>query len=378
MSTILVFNIGSSSVKFDVFDTKIEKIVFKGSLERVLSISLALKEVSKQLEEENHLSFDAIAHRVAHGGKHFKQACFIDESVVSAIKDCSNLAPLHNPPALEGILSAKEHWPSAQQVAVFDTAFHQSIPAYAYTYAVPQKWRDLGVRRYGFHGTSHVYVFEKACHELNLPLDNNRIISCHLGNGASICAIKNGKSIDTSMGMTALEGLVMGTRSGDVDPGMFYYLETNLGMSISQIQNDLYHESGLKALSGCGNDMRDIQAHALKGNKQAQLALEVYAYRVKKYIGSYAASLNGIDALIFTGGVGENSSYMRSMICQGLEFMGLEIDDSKNQKVTLKEDNIEMVQTSSSPVKILVIKTKEDWMIAKEAKKLLEGARVCP
>jgi len=294
----------------------------------------------------------------------------IDDAVVADIKACVPLAPMHNPPALAGIAMAFKAW-KVPQVAVFDTAFHQTIQPHATTYAVPESWRKAGVRRYGFHGTSHCYIMQRVAEELKKPATSLRIISCHLGNGASVCAIKHGKSVDTSMGMTPLEGLVMGTRSGDVDPGIFTYLKHTLNLTVEQIESALYHDSGLAGLSGFGNDVRDIEKQVTAGDKKALLALDIYAYRVKKYIGAYAAAMGGVDAIAFTAGVGEHSADMRSRICSGLEFLGLHFDEALNEEVKLTGFEAPLLSTPDSRVKVLVTKTREQWMIARDTQRVL-------
>lgn len=370
---ILVINAGSSSVKFSVFDMDSGEQCFQSETERAASIEEALATIPATLEKAGQHQFDAIGQRVGHGGEKFEDACLIDKMVIEDIEACIPLAPLHNPPALAGIKVAGTSWPGVPQVAVFDTAFHQTIPDYATTYAVPESWRKAGVRRYGFHGTSHKYIMERVALELKKPATDLRIISCHLGNGASICAIEHGISVDTSMGMTPLEGLVMGTRCGDVDPGIFVYLKHTLGLTVEQVESALYKESGLAALSGFGNDLRDIEKQAVAGNAKAKLALEVYAYRVKKYIGAYAAAMGGVDVLSFTGGVGENSADMRKRICTGLEFLGLHVDETRNTQIKLTGFEAPQLQQLGSQVKVLVTKTREQWMIAKDTHRLLHG-----
>lgn len=367
---ILVINAGSSSVKFSVFNLQTGLECFKSEIERVTSIADALNTIPEILAKANQNQIEAVGHRVAHGGEKFKDACVIDEAVIADIKACVPLAPMHNPPILAGIEMAQKNWQIAQ-VAVFDTAFHQAMPMHATTYAVPQKWRALGLRRYGFHGTSHRYIMERSSEALKIPVGKLRLISCHLGNGASICAINRGQSVDTSMGMTPLEGLVMGTRSGDVDPGVFSYVNRTLGLSVDQIENALYHDSGLTALSELGNDMRDIEQQAAKDNAKAKLALDVYAYRVKKYIGAYIAVMNGADAITFTGGIGENSVLMRSRICSGLDFLGLELDETYNSQAKLIGFEVLTLNKPQSKIKVLVTQTREQWMIAKETYRVL-------
>jgi len=368
---VLTINAGSSSVKFAVFDTSANTQLFKSAIERVASLEDAVRSIPALLKAQGIAALDAVGHRVAHGGARFRDACVIDVGVIEAIEAFVPLAPMHNPAALAAIRAAAEAWPGVPQVAVFDTAFHQTIPARAATYAVPQRWRDAGVRRYGFHGTSHKYVMLRVAEELKTPATELRIISCHLGNGASVCAIERGASIDTSMGMTALEGLVMGTRSGDVDPGLFAHLERTLGLSVAEIEGALYRESGLAALSGAGSDMRDIEKRAAEGDRNAQLAIQVYAYRVRRYLGAYAAAMSGVDVIAFTGGIGENSASMRRRICSGLEFLGLAFDDDRNAGVRLSGSEAPQIQRDTSRVRVIVTQTREQWMIAREAARIL-------
>jgi acetate kinase len=368
---ILTINAGSSSVKYSVFDTATNQQVVHAEMERVPSVEDAVRRIPALLQAHRVKELAAIGHRVAHGGAKFREPQLIDASVIAAIEDCVPLAPLHNPPALAGIKAASDAWPGVAQVAVFDTAFHQTIPERAFTYAVPDEWRKAGLRRYGFHGTSHKYVMLRVAEELRTPAAELRIISCHLGNGASVCAIERGMSVDTSMGMTSLEGLVMGTRSGDVDPGVFGYLHRTLGLSIEQIEDALYRNSGLTALSGIGNDMRDIEKRAAEGDKQAQLAIQVYAYHARKYIAAYAGVMNGVDVIAFTGGIGENSASMRKRICDRLDYLGLDFDDDKNVGVKLADSDAPQIQAGHSRVRVVVTRTREQWMIAQEAAQLL-------
>ena len=369
---ILVINVGSSSVKFSVFDLETEQQRLKNELEFATEdIDATLQRIPAILRQAGETQIDAVGHRVAHGGGRFMEATRIDNDVLAAIEEFSSLAPQHNPPALSGIRFARACWPNAPQVAVFDTAFHSSMPAHATTYAVPQAWREGGLRRYGFHGTSHKYVMERIAQALDADPADLRVISCHLGNGASVCAIDRGVSVDTSMGMTALEGLVMGTRSGDVDPGAFGYLHRRFGLSSEAIENALYYEGGLAALSGLGNDLRRIEAAAAEGDPRAQLALNVFAYRARKYIGAYAAAMGGFDVLAFTGGIGENSASMRRRICDRLEFLGLYLDEDKNASVRLDNFAAPEIQQGHSRIRVMVTQTREQWMIAKEVRRLL-------
>ncbi len=372
---VLTINAGSSSVKFGVFDTGANKQLFQAEIARAARVEGAIERIPEMLKAKGVAAPDAIGHRVAHGGTKFRDACVIDPVVVQGIEDCVPLAPLHNPPALAGIRVAGAAWPGVPQVAVFDTAFHLTIPARAGTYAVPETWREAGLQRYGFHGTSHKYVMLRIAEELKSTAAELRIISCHLGNGASVCAIDRGVSVDTSMGMTPLEGLVMGTRSGDVDPGIFSYLQRSLGLSVADIEDALYHDSGLAALSGAGHDMRDIEKRAADGDAKAQLAIQVYAYRARKYIGAYAAAMGGVDVVAFTGGIGENSATMRRRICSELSFLGLDLDDGRNAGVRLSGSAAPQIQRDHSRVRVVVTKTREQWMIAQEVARVLAHGR---
>lgn len=385
---ILVFNAGSSSLKFSVFKvsgTAVE--TFKGSFERFVNghcdyrfrqqeidergvadcadIEAALEHVPAILSRFNATKIDAIGHRVAHGGAAFSGPTLLNDTSITAIEKLTPLAPLHNPASLQAITLCRKLWKDVPQVAVFDTSFHLTNPAFSTTYAVPESWRDAGLRRFGFHGTSHKYVALRAAEEIGRPLSDLQIVSIHLGNGASACAINRGASMDSSMGMTPLEGLVMGTRSGDVDPGAFGFLARQFGLSVQQIEGALYNDSGLKGLAG-SSDMRDIEASAAGGNAQAQLAIEIYAYRARKYIGAYAAAMGGLDAIVFTGGIGENSPSMRRRICDGLGFMGLSLDFDRNQSVNLANHAAPQIQSYGSRVRVLVTETAEQLMIARE------------
>jgi len=368
---ILVINAGSSSVKAGVFNMQTGEQLFKTQVERATSLEAALETLPQKMAEAGHMQIDAVGHRVAHGGEKFSAPTLLDAAVITDIEACIPLAPLHNPPALTGIRMAMAQW-NVPQVAVFDTAFHQTMPASATTYAVPLAWRQTGLRRYGFHGTSHQYIAQHTAQALGKKPEDLKIISCHLGNGASVCAIRHGQSVDTSMGATPLEGLVMGSRSGDVDPGLYSHINRTLGLSIQQIENALYHESGLAALSCAGNDLRDIEAKASAGDKNALLALEIYAYRVKKYIGAYAAALDGAEAVTFTGGIGENSGDMRARICQGLDFMGIILDPQANTALKLQGFEVAPVHAAGSRTQVLVTQTREQWMIARQTHHLLK------
>ena len=312
----------------------------------------------------------AVGHRVVHGGETFKAPTVINEEVIEAITRNIPLAPLHNPSNLTGIEVAISVFPESKQIAVFDTAFHQSIPPYAFMYALPYDlYEKARVRRYGFHGTSHAYVSGKCAEYLNRPLDQLNMITIHLGNGASIAALKNGQCVDTSMGMTPLEGLVMGTRTGDVDPALPFYLANYLHMSLKEIDTLLNKESGLKGICGT-NDMREVFDKREKGDKRAKLALDIYTYRIKKYIGSYYAALGRLDAIVFTAGIGEHSPDVRKISCEGLENMGIIIDVKRNNSY---KKGIGEISTADSRIKVLVVPTNEELRIAQETKKIIDG-----
>lgn len=312
---------------------------------------------------------DAVGHRVVHGGERFNKSVLITEEVIEMLKECIELAPLHNPPNLKGIYAIQELLPHTPQVSVFDTAFHQTMPDYAYVYGLPYSlYEKYGIRRYGFHGTSHRYVSKRACEFLNVPYESQRIITAHIGNGVSITAIKNGKSVDTSMGMTPVEGLMMGTRSGDLDPGVISYIMEKEHMSASGISTLLNKFSGVLGISGISSDMREIEVGIKENNPRAILALNTYDYRIKKYIGAYSAVLGGVDILVFTGGVGENQSITRSVVCKNMEYMGIELDEELNRSVRAKEV---VISKPSSKVKVLIIPTDEELTIAKDTMQIL-------
>ena len=366
----LIERIGFDDAKFK-FKTE------EDTLEVVTAIpnhKTGLELLAKQLLDKDTgiiKSTDAInivGHRVVHGGKHFSDTTEITETVKDKIKALSSLAPLHNPPNLEGIEVAETIFPNAKQVAVFDTAFHQSIPEYAYKYAIPNEYSEKHhIRVYGFHGTSHKYISEKAIEYLGKG--NSKIITIHLGNGCSMTAIKDGKSMDHSLGFSPISGLIMGTRSGDIDPAIIFHLAEKYDYSINEINTLLQKKSGMFGLTGL-SDLRDIEAEAEKGNKACQLALQMNVYRIKKYIGSYAAILNGLDAIIFTAGIGENSILMRQMVCEDLDFLGIELDAEKNK---VKSKDTHAINTESSHVKVLVIPTNEELEIAKQSVNLFKN-----
>ncbi len=315
---------------------------------------------------------EAVGHRIVHGGEEFKSSVLITKKVLKEIENCIELAPLHNPSNLKGIYAIEKIIPGIKQVAVFDTQFHQSMPPHAYLYAIPYRYYEKSkIRRYGFHGMSHSYVTHKACELLNTGIEKIKIISCHLGNGSSITAIDKGRSIDTSMGYTPLEGLIMGTRSGDLDIGVVIYIMENDGLDHTDINTLLNNESGLLGISGISSDMREIES-ATTGinNKRAQIALDMFCYRIKKYIGAYSAALNGLDLLIFTGGIGENRPEIRKIVCENLDYLGIKLDANKNNK-TLSYENI--ISAENSRVKIIVIPTNEELVIAKDTMEIISG-----
>lgn len=396
---ILVINCGSSSLKFQLIDSKAEKVLAKGLCERigidgsriVYQPAGGEKEVTES-PMPNHTqavkmvldalvndktgvikSLDevgAVGHRIVHGGEKFASSTIINDEVIEAIKECNDLAPLHNPANLIGIDACKENMPNTPMVGVFDTAFHQTMPEKAYLYGLPYEYyENYKVRRYGFHGTSHSFVSKKVAEMLNKPYDSLKTIVCHLGNGASVCAVKNGKSVDTSMGLTPLEGLIMGTRSGDIDPAIIEFLAKKENMTLAEVMNVLNKKSGVQGLTGFTSDFRDIMDAKDKGDERAIKTLEVYAYRVAKYIGAYTAAMNGVDAIAFTAGLGENNCFIREKICEYLGFLGVSIDAEQNSKHG--EDVI--ISTPESKVKVLVVPTDEELKIARETLALVEG-----
>ncbi len=395
---ILVLNCGSSSLKYQLVDMENEQVLATGLCERIgiegpkfkhsptgkedyksepqmNNHSEAIAVVIAALTDKDHgviASIDeikAVGHRVVHAGEEFSGSVIITEDVKKALVKCSDLAPLHNPPNIVGIEACEKLFPGLPQVGVFDTAFHQTMPEKAYLYAIPYELYDqYKIRRYGFHGTSHRYVSARAAAFMGKPIEDLKIITCHLGNGASICAIKNGKSVDTSMGFTPLEGLAMGTRSGDMDPAIIPFVIEKENKTIKEVENILNKKSGVLGLSGVSSDFRDIETQAKEGNKRAQVALDVFYYRVAKYIGSYAAAMNGVDCIVFTAGLGENSKEARANVCSYLTFMGVNIDAEKNN-VRGKETD---VTTADSTVKVLIIPTNEEIVIARDTMELLK------
>ncbi|PTX00413.1 acetate/propionate family kinase [Pararhodobacter aggregans] len=398
---ILVFNAGSSSLKYGVFDHAqgAARQVLKGGFERFrdgvcdwtveaggqreagqaphADLAAAVAAVPGVLAARGIAGVEAVGHRIAHGGPDFTGPATLDEATLARIERLTPLAPLHNPANLQAVRLARQVWPDPPQVGVFDTSFHLTNPPRVTTYAVPESWRAAGLRRYGFHGTSHKYVAERAAEALGQPVTALRIISVHLGNGASVCAINLGRSLESSMGLTPLEGLVMGTRSGDVDPGAFGYLHRQLGLTIEEIEAALNRDSGLKGLTG-SSDMRDVEDRAAAGDGAAQLAINLYAHRARKYVGAYAAAMGGVDAVIFTGGIGENSPSMRRRICDGLEFMGLRLDFDRNQAVDLTDRAAPQIQAYGSRVAVLVTETAEQLQIAREVAQHLARPAAAP
>ena len=389
---ILVLNCGSSSVKYKLLDMQtneelgsggVEKIGMKGSFLKhkrkdgqkvilkgeILEHQLAVEYILGILTSQKHGAIEsleeinAVGHRVVHGGEEFNSSVLITDEVIAKIVDCIDIAPLHNPPNLAGIYAINELLPKVPQVAVFDTAFHQTMPEHAYMYGIPYSlYTKYGIRRYGFHGTSHRYVSQRVCEFLNIDIDNTKMITAHIGNGASITAIENGKSVDTSMGFTPIEGLMMGTRSGDVDLGVVTFLMEKEMIGAASVSTLFNKHSGVLGVSGISSDMRDIENAITEGNERAKLALDIYEYRMKKYIGSYVAALNGVDVLVFTGGVGENQTGTRMKVCEGLAFMGVKIDPELN-KVRGQEA---IISTPDSTVTVVVIPTDEEFMIASD------------
>ena len=396
---ILVLNCGSSSIKYKLFEMTTKEILAQGGIEKIglkgsfLKLTLPNGEkvilekdipehtvgvefifqtltseqygVLKSLEE-----LDAVGHRMVHGGERFSQSVLLNKEALDAVKACNDLAPLHNPANLKGVAAVSAILPDIPQVGVFDTAFHQTMPDYAYMYAIPYElYEKYGVRRYGFHGTSHRYVSKRVCEFLGINPEGTRIITCHVGNGGSVSAIKDGKCVDTSMGLTPLEGLMMGTRSGDIDAGAVTFIMEKEGLNPTGVSNLLNKKSGLLGISGVSSDMREIEDAIAAGNERAILARKIYFYRLRKYIGSYAAAMGGVDVIVFTGGVGENGSPCRKQACEGLEFMGVKLDQELNEKTRGTET---VISTPDSKVKVVVIPTDEELMIATDTMNLLD------
>lgn len=395
-SLVLAINAGSSSLKFQLIRMPEETLVTKGLIERIgIKDSIFTIEVNgekikdvkdiKDHEEAVNIMLDSFkqhgiiddindiagtGHRVVHGGELFPTSALVTDKVEEQIESLSELAPLHNPANLMGIRAFRKLLPNIPHVAVFDTSFHQSMPEQSYLYSLPyQYYKDYGIRKYGFHGTSHKYVSQRAAEIMNKPIEELRIISCHIGNGASIAAIDGGESIDTSMGFTPLAGVTMGTRSGNIDPALIPFIMQKTGQNAEEVLNVLNKESGLLGISGTSSDLRDLESDAEEGKERAQLALDVFASRIHKYIGSYATRMHGVDVIVFTAGVGENSSTVRAKVLEGLEFMGIYWDPKKNETIRGEEG---FINYPHSPVKVIVIPTNEEVMIARDTVKFGE------
>ena len=394
---ILVLNCGSSSIKYKLFDMTTKEVLAQGGIEKIglvgSFLKLTLPNGEKKILEKDipeHTAgiefilntlvspeygaiksldeINAVGHRMVHGGERFSESVLLNKEVLDAFIACNDLAPLHNPANLKGVNAVSAILPNVPQVGVFDTAFHQTMPDYAYMYAIPYElYEKYGVRRYGFHGTSHRYVSQRVCEFLGVDPKGKKIITCHIGNGGSISAIKDGKCIDTSMGLTPLEGLIMGTRSGDIDAGAVTFIMEKEGLNATGVSNLLNKKSGVLGVSGVSSDMRELEAAVAAGNPKAILAEKMYFYRIKKYIGAYAAALGGVDIILFTGGVGENQANCRSEVCEGLEFMGVKIDLEKN-KVRGEEA---IISADDSKVTVAVIPTDEELMIASDTLAIL-------
>ena len=392
---ILVVNCGSSSLKYQLINSETEGVLAKGLCERIGIDGMLTYQPEGGEKEKSEIAMPthteainavlaaltneksgvikslsevgAVGHRVVHGGEKFTSSCLINDESMKAIEECNDLAPLHNPANLIGIRACQELMPGVPMVAVFDTAFHQTMPDVAYTYGIPYEYYEkYKVRRYGFHGTSHSYVSKRTAEIVGKPYDQMKIIVCHLGNGASISAVNCGKSVDTSMGLTPLEGLVMGTRSGDLDPAIIDFVGKKEGLSLDEMNEVLNKKSGMLGISGVSSDGRDLEAAAETGNKRAQLALDVFDYRVIKYIGAYAAAMNGVDAIAFTAGIGENNIKMRKDVCSSLTYLGVKLDEEKNN--VRGEERI--ISADDSKVQVLLVPTNEELAIARETLRL--------
>ena len=395
---ILVLNCGSSSIKYKLFDMTSKEVMAQGGIEKIGLPGAFLKLTDKDgkkvvLEKDipghqvgiefilsvltdekygcikDYKEIDAVGHRLVHGGEAFASSVLITKEVIDKVIECSDLAPLHNPANLKGVNAMEALIPGIPQVAVFDTAFHQTMPDYAYMYGLPyEMYEKYGVRRYGFHGTSHRYVSQRACEILGVPYEEQRIITAHVGNGGSIAAVDHGKCVDTSMGLTPVEGLLMGTRCGDVDAGALSFIMDKEGLDGAGLSNLINKQSGVAGLSGISSDMREIEAAVAEGNERAIMALSVYNYRIKKYIGAYAAAMGGCDILVWTGGVGENQWSTRRVVCEGMEYMGLKIDVEKNDGMRGEEM---VISTPDSKVAVIVVPTDEELMIASDTMDIL-------
>ena len=397
---ILVLNCGSSSVKYKLIDTAANDVMAEGGVEKIGLpdgfLKYKLDDGSKAIRElgmvdhksavkpvldiltdpelgciKSYNEIDAVGHRVVHGAEKFSKSVLITDEVLQQVKDCYDLAPLHNPANVTGIEAVEEILPGIKQVGVFDTAFHQTMPAKSYMYALPYRfYKEDGVRRYGFHGTSHRYVSGRVCEILGVDINKMRIITCHVGNGGSITAVYHGKCVDTSMGLTPTEGLMMGTRVGDVDPGALTYLMKKHNLSVDELQKIINKESGVLGVSEISSDMREIEAAVKAGDEKAKLALEMYEQRITKYIGAYAAEMGGVDIIVFTGGVGENQTGLRANVCAPLAFMGVELDEDINAETRGTET---VISTGDSKVKVVVVPTDEELMIARDTEAIVNG-----
>lgn len=396
---ILVLNCGSSSVKYKLIEIKANKVLAEGGIEKIglpdafIKFKYEGKKIQQDLDISNHVGaiksildnltsrqygcikdfneIDAVGHRVVHGGEKFNKSVLIDAEVIEKVKECYSIAPLHNPVNMAGIDAINEVLPNVPQVAVFDTAFHQTMPPKAYMYALPYKYYIIDhVRRYGFHGTSHRYVTQRVCEFLGVEPQGKKIITCHIGNGGSITAVKDGKSIDTTMGLTPTEGLMMGTRCGDVDPGALLFLMEKHNLNYRGMLDVVNKLSGVSGVTGISPDMREINAAADEGDERAKLALDMYENRVTKYVGAFTAEMNGVDIIVFTGGVGEHQASIRANVCRSLGFMGVEVDDEINNANNGEE---QIISSAKSTVKVVVIPTDEEYMIAKDTEAIVEG-----
>lgn len=397
---ILVLNCGSSSIKYKLYNMDDESVLAQGGVERIgldnAFLKLTLPNGEKKIlmhdmpDHKEGVNFvfqtllseeygaiksldeiDAVGHRIVQGGDLFEKSCLVNEGVEAGIESLCDLAPVHNAGHLKGIRAVDHLMPDVPQVTVFDNAFHSTMPAYAYLYAVPYEiYEKYHVRRYGFHGTSHRYVSHRVAEIMGRDIRDLKIITCHIGNGASVAAIKDGKVMDTSMGLTPLAGVMMGSRSGDIDASAVTYIMDKLGKTPQQMADYLNKESGVLGISGISSDMRDVEAAAKEGNERAKLALQMYAYRIKKYIGAYAAAMGGVDVIVWTAGVGENQTGTRAEACEGLEFLGIEIDREKNAAVRSRE---ELISTPESKVKVYVVPTDEEIVIARDTMELVKG-----
>lgn len=397
---VLVINAGSSSLKYQLYNMETEEVLASGRVERIgmdssivtheppgkpdvtqvseiLDHVTAVKKVIDMLIHPEHGAvksmeeIDAVGHRVVHGGEVFKSSALVTADVKQEIRKLFDLAPLHNPAHMMGINAVEANMPNVPQVVVFDTAFHQTMPNTSYLYPIPKVlYRRHKVRRYGFHGTSHQYVSQQAADFLGKPLESLKMISCHIGNGASCTAILDGKSFDTSMGMTPLEGLMMGTRSGDLDPAIVPFVMNKEDLTLNEVNSMLNKHSGMLAISGISSDMREIVEAMGEGDTNAKLAFDMYTYRVRKYIGAYAAAMNGVDIILFTAGVGENSNVLRKAVCEGISFMGVELDEERNN---VRSKEVRQISTDTSRVKVLVVPTNEELLIARDTYTIVKG-----